>query len=63
MYEEGYGVPKLPKTAFLYYTVAGTMKNEAAQLKLGDCYRNGFGTEKDTRQAIKYFEKAAEHNK
>jgi uncharacterized protein len=35
MYEEGYGVQKLPKTAFLYYTIAGSMKNDAALLKLG----------------------------
>jgi TPR repeat protein len=35
MYEEGYGVPKMPKTAFLYYTVAASIKNDAAQFKLG----------------------------
>lgn len=49
MYEEGYGVQKQPKTAFLYYSIAGSMKNDAALLKLGDCYKNGFGTEQDLR--------------
>jgi TPR repeat protein len=49
MYEEGYGVQKQPKTAFLYYTIAASMKNEAALLKLGECHRNGFGTEQDLR--------------
>jgi TPR repeat protein len=39
------------------------MKNDAAQLKLGECFKNGFGTEKDIRQAIKHYEKAAEQNK
>lgn len=31
MYEEGYGVQKQPKTAFLYFTIAANMKNAAAQ--------------------------------
>lgn len=55
MYEEGYGVQKQPKTAFLYYSIAGNMKNDAALLKLGDCYKTGFGTEQDLREAIRYY--------
>ena len=49
MLEEGYGVNKQPKTAFLYYTIAGSMGNYSAQMKLGECLRNGFGTEQDLR--------------
>lgn len=55
MYEEGYGVQKQPKTAFLYYTIAANMKNEAALLKMGECYKTGFGTEQDLREAIRYY--------
>lgn len=60
MYEEGYGVQKQPKTAFLYYTIAVSMKNDAALLKLAECYRNGFGVEQDYREAIRCYEKAAQ---
>jgi len=49
MLEEGYGVNKQPKTAYLYYTISASMHNESALMKLGECYRNGFGTEQDLR--------------
>lgn len=49
MLEEGYGVNKQPKTAFLYYTIAASMSNDSALMKLGECYRNGFGAEQDLR--------------
>jgi len=32
-------------------------------MKLGECYRNGFGTEQDLREAISCFEKATKGNK
>jgi len=63
MNEEGYGVSKQPKIAFLYYTLAANMQNEAASLKLGECFKNGFGTEQDAREAIRCFEQAAKTNK
>lgn len=47
MYENGYGTNSQPKIALLYYNVAATYRGEAAFLKLGDCYRNGFGIEQD----------------
>jgi TPR repeat protein len=56
-------VQKQPKTAFLYYTLAAGMQNEAAQLKLGECYKTGFGTEQDMREAIRWYELAAKTNK
>jgi uncharacterized protein len=63
MLEEGYGCAKHPKNAFLHYTVAAGMQNDSALLKLGECYRNGFGTEQDLREAARCFEKAAKGNK
>lgn len=41
--ENGYGMHMQPKIAHLYYSVAASFRSEAALLKLGDCYRNGFG--------------------
>lgn len=49
MYENGYGVVSQPKVALLYYSVAASYRSEAALLKLGDCYRNGFGIEQDAK--------------
>ena len=59
MLEEGYGTKKQPKSAFLYYTLAASMQNESALMKLGECYRNGYGAEQDLREAIRCFEQAA----
>jgi len=39
------------------------MNNDSALMKLGECYRNGFGTEQDLREAISCFEKATKGNK
>lgn len=55
MCEEGYGCSKQPKTAFLYYTIAASMESDSANMKLGDCYKTGFGTEQDLREAIRCF--------
>ena len=63
MLEEGYGVNKQPKTAFLYYTIAASMHNDSALMKLGECYRNGFGVEQDLREAIRCYDKASKGNK
>ena len=63
MLEEGYGVNKDLKTAFLYYNVAASMHNDSALMKLGECYRNGLGTEQDLREAIRCFEKASKGTK
>ena len=63
MNEEGYGVPKQPSIAFLYYTVAASFKSEAALLKLGECYRTGFGVESDLNKAITYLKQASQTNK
>lgn len=49
MYEQGYAVQMQPKVALLYYTVAASYRSEAAFLKLGDCYKNGFGIEQDAK--------------
>ena len=62
MYEGGYGVPQEPKTALLYYTKAARYENPNAYIKLGECYKNGFGVEKDLREAIRNFEKVKETN-
>ncbi len=32
-------------------------------MKLGECYRNGFGTEQDLREAIRCFGQASKGNK
>ncbi len=63
MHEEGYGVKKQPKTAFLYYSIAASMAHENSLLKLAECYRNGFGTEQDLREAVRNYEKAAQSSK
>ena len=43
MYESGYGVPEEPKTAFLYYSKATRYPCPEAYIKMGFCYKNGFG--------------------
>ena len=63
MSEEGYGVPKQPEIAFLYYKVAVGLKSEGALMKLGECYRTGFGVERDLKTAANYYKQAAETNK
>lgn len=63
MCEEGYGCSKQPKTAFLYYTIAASMESDSANMKLGDCYKTGFGTEQDLREAIRCFQQAVRTNK
>lgn len=30
---------------------------------MGECYKTGFGTEQDLREAIRYYEQAAQQNK
>lgn len=54
---------KQPKTAFLYYSIAASMAHENSLLKLAECYRNGFGTEQDLREAVRNYEKAAQSSK
>ena len=49
--------------AFYYYKLAVDHGNKNALIKLGDCYRNGFGIEKDLREAARYYEKSIESNK
>jgi TPR repeat protein len=39
------------------------MKNESAMMKLAECYKNGFGTEQDLREAIRFYELASKGNK
>ena len=43
MTENGYACTSQPKIALLYFSIAASYESEAAYLKLGDCYRNGFG--------------------
>lgn len=51
-----------PKIALLYYSVAAAYRSQAAFLKLGECYRNGFGIEQDTKQAIRCYQQVAKAN-
>lgn len=60
--EEGYGTAKQPLNAFLYYSVAAGLGNESAMMKLGECCRNGFGTEQDLGAAVRWFEQASKGN-
>jgi TPR repeat protein len=39
------------------------MQSEPAFMRLGDCHRNGFGTEQDAREAVRCYEQAARTNK
>jgi TPR repeat protein len=55
-------VPSKPKIALLYYSVAAEYRSEAAFLKLGDCYKNGFGIEQDAKEAIRCYEQVAKTN-
>jgi TPR repeat protein len=41
--ENGYGVPSQPKISLLYYSIAASYGSDAAFIKLGECYKNGFG--------------------
>lgn len=59
MYEGGYGVPQEPKTALLYYTKASRYQCPEANIKLGDCFKNGFGVEQNSKDAIRNYQKAA----
>ena len=49
--------------AFLYYKVAASLKSEGALLKLGECYKTGFGVESDLNKAINYYKPVSETNK
>jgi TPR repeat protein len=49
--------------AFLYYSVAARLESDSARMKLGECFRNGYGTEQDLRRAVQYFEQASKGNK
>ncbi len=42
-HEAGLGAPQEPKTAQLYYLKAAKLNYPHAIVKLGDCYRTGFG--------------------
>lgn len=55
-------MPSKPKIALLYYSVAAEYRSEAAFLKLGDCYKNGFGIEQDAKEAIRCYEQVAKTN-
>lgn len=52
----------MPKTAFLYYTIAAGMHNESAVMKLGECYKNGFGVEQDFKEAIRWLDQIGKDN-
>ena len=54
------GVKKDPGQAAHWYRRAAEQGLAAAQLKLGECYENGFGVKKDLKQAVYWYGKAAE---
>ena len=45
---------------FEEYQKAAEQGNAAAQCKLGVCYDNGTGVEKDEQKAVEWYQKAAE---
>ncbi len=64
IYADGKIVPSNAEKAFSLYTQAAGRgaKLPYAQAMLGECYRTGFGVEKDIRLANKWFTKASQSN-
>lgn len=48
------------KHAFVYYGIASSVGDVDAMPKLGDCYLNGIGCQKNIEEAIKWYKKATE---
>ena len=58
-YEKGkHSLPKDPKEAVHWYTMAAGGGNALAMHNLGDCYRDGIGVEKDENEAAQWYNKA-----
>ena len=68
MYRNGYYVKKNPKEAFyIYKRCLATLTEEAIpmvgadiMMRMGDCYYEGIGTEKDYKQALMFYHRAEE---
>jgi TPR repeat protein len=59
MYEQGTGVGKNEKEAFLWYGKSASQGNAAAQFNLGVLYENGRGTKVDFAKANEWYRKAS----
>jgi len=59
MYEQGIGIGKDGKEAFLWYGKAASQGNAAAQFNLGVLYENGRGTKIDFEKANEWYRKAS----
>jgi TPR repeat protein len=59
MYLNGESVPKDEAKAFLLASGAAERQNVAAYYLMGYLYENGHGVERDYRQAVRWYEKAA----
>jgi TPR repeat protein len=58
-YQNGRGVAKNGKEAFLWYQKAAAQGCNLAQFHLGLCYANGLGVERNYKEAVAWYEKAA----
>lgn len=56
------GIPPEYKTAFHWYQKAAIAGDSDAMWRLGNCYLNGKGVEKDEYRAFDWFEKSANQN-
>ena len=50
----------ISKVCFKIYEYAAKRGHYQAQLNLGVCYQYGIGVEKDEKQAVEWYQKAAE---
>lgn len=54
------GLPKDPKTAFVWYRRAANNGDRDAMTEVGRCYYHGIGTKKDLAKAVAWYSKAAD---
>jgi len=59
--EGGPGIGKNQRLAFEWYSKAAELNNPEALKNLSDCYYYGKGTEKNSNEALKFYERAAEY--
>ncbi|KAH3722540.1 sel1 repeat family protein [Pelomyxa schiedti] len=63
-YNRGYGVPVDLREAFRLYTLSATSGDRTAQFNVALCYvmKEGAGTTRDVREALRWFRLAADQN-
>ena len=54
--------PDLKKEAFKWFTLTANQGSSSAEHRLGLCYENGVGVQKDEKEAIKWYTLAAKGN-